>query len=144
VSLIFFNNATISKVKAPVSGAMPHTGGLMYAYVAGVWDQDRGIKQYPGRCDSTTNYHMRVYAPPSTDRMYNMYYGYFVVATTHMDYREGCSGAWHGESEAAEDYVVSLFSARGYSTYSDWTWLGSAENSGHFQSNGYASEVSIP
>ena len=144
VSLVFFNNATVSKAKAPLSSVMPHTGSLKYAWVGGTWDQDRGIKQYPGKCDSTTNYHMRVYAPPGTDRMFNTYYGYFVVATTHMDYREGCSGQWFGESEAAEDFVLREFINRGYHYWSDWTDLGSYENNGHFQSNGRASEVSIP
>jgi hypothetical protein len=144
VSLIFINNATVSKAKAPLSGVMPHTGSLKYAWVRGSWDQDRGIKQYEGKCDSTTNYHMRVYAPSNTDRMYNTYRGYFVVATTHMDYREGCAGQWFGESEAAEDFVLNEFIRRGYHYWPDWVWLGNAENDGHFQSNGWASEVSIP
>jgi hypothetical protein len=145
VSLIFFNNATVPKVKAPLSAVMPHTGSLKYAWVGGTWDQDRGIKQYPGKCDPWPgNYHMRVYAPSQTDRMYNDFYGYFVVATTHMDYREGCAGEWFGESEAAEDFVLAEFIKRGYHYWSDWTDLGSYENREHFQSNGRASEVSIP
>jgi hypothetical protein len=149
VNLIFWNNATVPKVKAPIAAAFPHTGSVQSAWVAGSWDDDRGRKQYPGQCDSNSNYHFRVYAPSNTDRMYNVNYGYFVIGTSHNDYRENCGDGWFGESEVAEGVVASAYSSRGFSVSRGALGLHNyeayaREGSAIWYSDGWATLVRIP
>ena len=66
------------------------------------WDGDRGTKS--SYICTTTIYHMRVYAD-SDDHFYNVHWGYFVLGTTHIDYRECVPLAmWFGESEQSEEH----------------------------------------
>ncbi len=148
VNLVFVGNATVPKVKAVVSSIMPYAGSIKYAFVAGGWDQDRGLKQTQGgSCPGGTSYHFRVYAPSSTDRMYNVNYGYFVVGTAHNDYKEGCSGSYAGDNEQAEAYVRGGFDARGYLVVANAFWLNNVETTydggHHWNNNGYATRIWI-
>jgi hypothetical protein len=155
VNLLFWNNATVPKVKSVVAADFPYIGGVKSAYVAGSWDDDRGRKTYPATCSGGTTYpntvyHFRVYAPSNTDRMYNVNYGYFVIGTSHIDYREGCTSGdrWFGSSESAEAYIAGRFAARGRSVVQDVRWLNNYESyaregSGLWYNGGYASVISI-
>jgi hypothetical protein len=80
-----------------------------------VWDRDRGA--YLGRPGlvfacvvDTRKWHYRVYAPApergGADRMYNPAWGYYVIAATHIDFKEECGDAWSGNTEAAEHKVA--------------------------------------
>jgi hypothetical protein len=151
VNLFFWNNATISKVKGPISGNMPAVGSTKYAWIGSGYDSDGGRKQAPGNCTLATNYHFRVYAPSSTDRAYNTNYGYFVIGTSHNDYREGCTSGdrWFGDSENAESFVAGLFRSKGYYVSPNSMWLNNyeayqREGAGLWNSNGYATLISIP
>lgn len=84
------------------------------------WDEDGGVKEV--KCSglpqtrSVTN-HIRLYADsrgstPGTrdDRLYNPYWGFYVLGTTHKDVLE-CNpfgGTWFGKSEAAENHIADL------------------------------------
>lgn len=153
VNLVFTNNATVPKVKSVVSPVMPYAGGIMYSYVRGSWDQDRGLKQHDGgwgdgTCPGNDSYHFRVYAPSATDRMYNVNLGYFVIGTGHNDYREGCSNAYAGDNETVESYVAGLCRTRGYQVVEDYWNLSNPEHTQdgthHWDNDGWATQISIP
>jgi hypothetical protein len=114
VDFLFYNNAEIDRVKDKMSGFMPHTGSTQYARVnngaGGVWDEDKGIKD--SRCpnpvvgENQRAYHLRLYAPPSTDRLYNRKWGYYIIGTSHIDHRECFTDRWYGKSEEAEGHIA--------------------------------------
>lgn len=79
------------------------------------WDTDKGQKE--NLC--TVHYktpHTRLYAPPDTDQLYSLDYGFYVLGTTHFDWGE-CVGApanylfgvhygGAGYSETVENLIV--------------------------------------
>ena len=85
IDLLFTNNATTNVVK---QAYWPYSGGAMYARMtdtgAAGWgfDSDTGTKD--SRC-GTRVHHMRVYANGDQDRMYNWNWGYWVMASAHID-----------------------------------------------------------
>jgi hypothetical protein len=110
VTLLFYNNAEINKIKNAMGGRGYGGGGItIYDILSDdggstlVWDSDGGRKQ---GSDTTAYYHYRIYANPATDRNYSPGWGYYVWGTTHQDYQECCSG-WHGESEQAETHIAA-------------------------------------
>lgn len=79
-----------------------------------VWDSDRGT--YLGRpgtpfCRMHVKWHYRVYAPGAgsggDNRMYSPAWGYYVIASTHIDYKEECPDGWSGDSEVTEHRVAA-------------------------------------
>jgi hypothetical protein len=149
ITLLFINNADVNKAKAAVGWApgcawdgnplcdLHHaatpanlrlrdgvpddgTGRPGSAYNA-TWDSDRG-SQTGAPCIGT-KYHYRVYAPGpdigGDDRFYNTRWGYYVVASTHVDYHDKCSGKWSGESEIVEGAVAADARSRGLLVDSD-------------------------
>ncbi|WP_214324601.1 hypothetical protein [Nonomuraea sediminis] len=145
VDLIFTGRATINRVKNVVSGTLSLQGGVMYAWVNGVWDSDKGLKQHRGSTCQGDSYHFRVYAPPSTDQMYSNYYGYFVIATSHNDYNENCYGGYSYHNETDERWIAGLFSSHGYAVHPDSIYLNNYENAGSLGYNdGWATEVVLP
>ncbi len=78
-----------------------------------------------------------------------------MFATNHEDRNECLDGEKFGWSEEAEDYVMNMISARGYSVIHDWGNCYNAE-SGHwdtrasrhdthyYSNNGYCSKVNVP
>lgn len=119
VQFMFKNKAEIDKVKQNLNRSyFTSAGGLKMAEMdEGIgWfeDEDRGRKRNPG-CPGY-NIHYRVYAEPgydqsnpNVDTMYNPYWGFWIMATTHYDENDGCSGytKLFGTSEQAEDYITS-------------------------------------
>lgn len=105
--LVFINNASINGVKNPLCDIGP-TGNTTGPYCgiglgksmqmwtsAGwpAWDSDWGIKKGtsaipPPICNGQWVEHMRLYAPSNTDQFFNPAIGFFVVATTHLDYND--------------------------------------------------------
>lgn len=63
-----------------------------------------------------TGRHVRIYADMSDDRMWNSYWGFYAVGTTHWDFREGCDDESFGNSEEVEEYVAALLDS------SNWGW----------------------
>jgi hypothetical protein len=134
VSLVFAGDATVGKVKSALrSLGFTHTGHERYlAYhgrvAAGLVDGDRGLKT---ACDaSSTDLHVRLYAPPMTDRFADPGLGSVVVATVHYDRNDGCGTGprLYGFSELAEQQVAGAVSTRlGWRVERDRLALGNAE-----------------
>lgn len=132
VNLVFWNNADVPTAKDLWNrGGATFGGGYLFASaqfarlwdigphpaghaspVGPVWDRDRGT--YTGVVCTGHKWHYRVYAPGiergGSDRMYNLAWGYYVIATSHQDHhdnwKEQCNGDWYGGSEDAEHKVA--------------------------------------
>jgi hypothetical protein len=78
-----------------------------------VWDGDKGsYLGHAGPEDSCTintyKWHYRVYAPHSSDRMWNPAWQFYVVAESHLDFRERCPYGWSGKNfEAAHKVALA-------------------------------------
>lgn len=122
VDFIFWNNAEVDKVKNGLraAGDLDQIGGAMYESVSDggpdYWDTDKGIKdtKCPGLpTQPSIARHMRIYADPSEqggdNRLYNIDWGYYVIATSHFDYRECSTNGirWSGRSERAENRIAN-------------------------------------
>jgi hypothetical protein len=132
IALLFYNNATINKVKNSGIGPLyDQTGGTMYGRMretsAGdfVWDADGGRKttKCPGApLQPSSARHYRIYAD-GDDRLYNLDRGYWVFGSTHWDINE-CSltsAATFGYSEDAENQLVSAWNNRtSWPATNDW------------------------
>ena len=139
------------------------TSHLAHEPRSAVWDSDKGT--YLGRpsthitipspigtvvvCTEHRKWHYRAYAPASKsggdDRLYNPAWGYYVIATTHIDYKESlegdCPGHWSGDSEASElrvaatapshTHEVHFFTGVSYTcTYPPDPWVVQDANTG--------------
>ena len=92
--LSYSNNGTKDAV-------MDDNNGVGY-----IADTDRGKKVSP--CPPTNQWyqHYRVYAPNSTDRMYDPVWGYYIIGTEHYDINDGCASPAAGYSETAEGWLA--------------------------------------
>ena len=115
VTMVFWGNAEVDKVKSIFFG----TGAIAekkYEKVddgyGWVWDIDRGTKGivYSEYLNGVVYLYMRVYAD-SDDRLYNSYWGYYVIATTHYD--DFPDEDWAGWSEYAEQDFAAWGPCRG-------------------------------
>lgn len=151
MSLLFYNNAEINKVKGQVGGYWA-VGSTMHAYMwnNGTWgpgfDTDAGKKTDTPSCFGSTR-HFRIYAPPTTDRFYNQSYGYYVVASTHYDHHELCD-SWFDDSEGTEGDVGSdVGDNGGNAVFHDYGWFNNHawhnEGNHHWRQDGYATYVYV-
>ncbi len=110
VTMVFWGNAEVNKVKSIFFG----TGAIaqakyekLYDGYGWVWDTDRGTKGivYSTYLNSLVYLNIRIYAD-SDDRLYNSYWGYYVIATTHYD--DFPDEDWAGWSEYAEQDFAAL------------------------------------
>lgn len=159
ISLVFYNNAEIDKVKLALDPYLPYTqngtkiGGVSDDGSAYQFDGDQGRKVTP--CPPAGEWfpHYRVYAD-GDDQLYNTSYGYYVIGSTHGDYNDGCAGAQAGYSEWAEDWIAywshQVWPDR---VHQDYGFLHNAEafrvetsdNRPHVWDNdGYATYVNVP
>ncbi len=147
VTLLFWNNANVNKVKI-----FTWSGSTMYGRMNNgsgyLWDSDKGSKDVlcPIIGDA---HHYRVYAPPSTDRMYNVSWGYWVFATSHIDHNECGFGSYSGYSDKTENYVATQFANAGYPVARNWASFYNYEpyrvQGSHVWSNdGYATAIRLP
>jgi hypothetical protein len=114
VSMIFTGAATITKIKAGLRQLglvrRGHPRFLRYRTTSDLvrFDGDRGLKN---ACDrDATDLHIRLYAPTATDTFLDPGLGRFVVATVHIDHRDGCGVGpqEYGFSENAERTLAAL------------------------------------
>lgn len=182
VNLIFTLNADRYKVKDLLSGsffasdmhmylhdAEPYPPGLFSSSPAHdpIWVTDGG--SYNGGLAYTcteTKLHMRVYAPTyaqnGANRLFNLTWAFYVVATSHYDHHEpaetkplgGCPDYWVGKSEKAEREIAGL-SAKKWGTIPNSGTPGRrgirlfnyerVRKSGHrrWSSNGYATLIGV-
>ncbi len=170
VTIVFYNAASVSKVRSIVKSWLSSTGSTMYARIsdsAGVWEWsgDAGRKEatyyFSGlRLTARTKVlHIRLYAHRN-DRSHNAAWGDYVLCTTHFDNNElgQTPGApkWYGMSEDAAGVVDTWFAGRSYAVSPDSLPLGNAEADGvtwrpdvadlshRWQCDGLASMIYIP
>ncbi len=157
MSMLFWNNATIDKVKNQVYGDLGLCGSAQHALVSDsdptyYWDDDGGIKTPCAVPCYASSYHMRIYAP-SWDFLYNVGWGYYVIGSTHRDANEACALPWvphdYGWSEQSEDWFTQHAMDRGYSASSDWSYWYNyeafrVEGDHRWDDNGYATAVNVP
>lgn len=161
VTLIFYNNAEVDKVKNAIGQLYPNLGNSAhegYAVQPNThihrFDSDRGRKT---DCQSYNNdYHYRVYANSRTDRFYSPRWGYYVVGTSHIDHAEdqcGGTGLRYGRSEFVEHRVAEAVNAvANWPVRFDYIGLHNREpyrvdrrDRRHlWQNDGYATGVRVP
>jgi hypothetical protein len=167
VNLIFWGDADVNAVKYLGSGwgeCGLLTCGPMHAFLADDnvynWDSDRGAMK--GWICHGTKHHFRPYSAPA-DRMFNTKYGYFVVATSHIDHNDGCPGRWSGWSEneemdvandaakmfgpaAVKRNAVNLYNPEGHKIVEDngtVIWASREDGNHYYQSNGFATKIRV-
>jgi hypothetical protein len=107
VTIIFYGNATVSKVKSAFQsrGWSNPFVNTMYGYANDgsgfAWASDGGVKTFASKSP-----HMRLYAPGG--KLSNSTWGTYVIATTHYDNAElaGPPTQWFGMSEDAATAAV--------------------------------------
>lgn len=161
VTLLFYNNAEINKVKDNILEPRYDWGGTcasaQYARLsdgAGFhWDGDQGKKTTccpgSGWPNPSTADHIRFYSAGSAthDRMYNTAWGYWIKASTHQDHNEPqCTTApsWFGYTERAEGnlfaYWTNNLGRPGWRDQQYWYNTQNNDQGNHYvRSNGYAS-----
>jgi hypothetical protein len=146
VTLIFWNNAEIDKVKEIGDKLYDRFGANKHSIVKDRseksdghggyrWDTDAGIKDTRCPQGDQRAIHFRIYAPGDKkdaenggDRMYNPNFGFYVVATSHVDHNE-CrpSGSRFDGSEVAEEHIANYYRRAGYGVYEDWSTMYNQE-----------------
>lgn len=153
MSMLFWNNAEVDKVKDIYRSDYPFGGGAKYAYLNDgsgyVWDSDGGKKDIYCPSYQAEARHMRLYAD-SDDHLYNVSWGYYVLGSTHKDWQECWPFPSHfGWSEETEGMFVNYALNRGYSGSHDWgnfynyeapRWEGNH----YWDNNGFASQINVP
>jgi hypothetical protein len=150
MSLLFYNNANVNKVKGILEGSYWIYGSKENAYLNDTgswqWDQDGGMKTSSPSCLGS-DAHYRVYAPSGTDDFYNPNFGYYLFGTTHHDHHELCD-AWYDNSEGTESDIANRMSSMGYYTRYDYAWFYNAQfdtqGNHHFNNDGYATYIEVP
>jgi hypothetical protein len=135
-TLFFWNNAEVDKIKRKLDWCCP--GGREHMLLRDspnnrAWDQDGGTKTgvpecgVPGVEGVPRAKHVRLYAD-SNDHLYNSYWGYMVVGTTHIDIHEGCGNEKFGLSERAEHFVADWLDPKDCCAQSpDYKWWTNKE-----------------
>lgn len=157
IDLLFRDNADIDRVKRTADYRFPRDeAGLKNQVISPSvwgWDEDRGRKYHEGgwgggTCPGNANMHYRVYADGDDGALYNTEVGYFVVGSAHNDYREGCSGAYTGDNDAAEGYVADAFGDKGYTvTKNAWDFFNKEtiwQGNHRWSNNGLATQIRLP
>jgi hypothetical protein len=168
VSLLFWNNATIRRVKQILANEYDRVGGDMHGLFAETigpyqnpnyqWDTDAGRKTTlcPGGAGQPDwARHYRIYADElgegGDDRLYNMYWGYWVFGADHYDFEECPGGAisTFGYSENAEDWITWRWRENGFGATDDWSSFYNyepyrVEGNHIWDNNGLASALYVP
>jgi hypothetical protein len=110
ITIVFWNGATsVDHVKDILGGRFDRVGSRLRAYInngAGwSWDGDKGRKE--NQCGFGDSAHYRIYAPSGQNYFFNSAWGFYAIASTHLDHNE-CTeiGEWSGLSSKAERYVA--------------------------------------
>jgi hypothetical protein len=146
-SLIFYAGGSVNYVKSLLNPKYWTAGNsenfILNDTGSWVWDSDSGEKTDTGSCLGSSR-HYRVYAPPSTDRMYNLNFNYYVFATTHYDHHEGCD-KWFDDSEGTEYDIANYVVSKVYSVRYDYAWWYNQQydiqGNHHWSNDGYATYI---
>jgi hypothetical protein len=146
-SIIFYAGGSVNYVKSLLNPKYWWAGTsenfILNDTGSWVWDTDSGEKTDTPACLGASR-HYRVYAPPSTDRMYNLDFNYYVFVTTHYDHHEGCD-SWFDDSEGTEYDIANYVVSKVYSVRYDYAWWYNQQygNQGnhHWSNDGYATYI---
>jgi hypothetical protein len=109
VTIVFWGNATVDKVKNALRSSLPIYGVNEYFYASDgyhrrwLWVADTGVKSL----NLTKFLHMRVYGG-RWGRLSNATWGTYVLATTHYDINELTANPTSGRSEEAAAAIEAL------------------------------------
>jgi len=119
VTIVFWGNASVAKVKQALSSTLPISGNEMYGYLSpdrgarGIrhkrppigmeWIADRGVKSF----SLSRALHLRLYAD-ADGHLTNSIWGNYVVGTTHLDISELSTNPVYGYSEQAAAEIEAL------------------------------------
>jgi hypothetical protein len=112
VTIVFWGNASVAKVKQALGSKLPSFGNQMYLCVtpdgrrkrcAMGWASDRGIKTL----SFTRALHVRLYAD-ADGSLTSADWGSYVLATTHLDLNELSINPTYGYSEQAAAEIEAL------------------------------------
>ena len=154
VSIIFYGNASVGKVKKLFGKTRLSTNKyVFYDEGAGMtWDADKGVKTRvwfagPDGPDRDV-LHVRVFAPPVGYFEGEGAWGRYVIATTHFDFNPPFDNRC-GYSEDAERQALRMAERQGYLVFYHCVNLFNAERLRarrhyYWQSDGYAGLVRIP
>lgn len=154
VSIIFYGNASVEKVKRIFGKAQLSTNKYVF-YDEGmgmVWDADKGVKRRvwfagPDGLDQDV-LHVRVFAPPGGYFEGEGEWGHYVIATTHFDLNPPFDNKC-GCSEDAEREALRLAESQGYLVFPHCVDLNNTQRLRsrrlyYWQSDGFAALVRIP
>ena len=149
VDMMFYGNGVSKRwieAYAKANLGFPYSGSKKFAMTDGGLAVDDGVKEYPGGCvhwgDSL---HFRVYDEGDFTSypvpLYSVAFGNFVVATSHNDYSEGCSGYEYSlHTEGDETTIANRWQNAGFSVAHDIVWMDNQYNN----NDGNAAAIYIP
>lgn len=154
VDLIFWNKSSLDNIKTILALRFPGWGADMSEYVNNgygwLWDENKGLKTSIWTPVGDA-YHFRVYGSPFTGRMFNIRWGFYNIATAHIDHNERLPGAWSGNSEKAESVIAANWSQSvgGRSVFRNWVPMDNyeephAEDDHHWRNDGKATKLRVP
>lgn len=160
VDLVFWNLSSLKNIKTILQYTFPSEGDDKWEYVNNgrgwLWDENKGLKTEIVSPIGDA-YHFRVYGSPFTSRMFNLRWGYYNIATAHIDHFEGwkeigSSLQWSGNSEKAENVVAGTWqqSVGGErSVARDWIPMDNyeephTEGDHHWRNDGKATKLRVP
>jgi hypothetical protein len=154
ISIIFYGNATVEKVKKIYGKYRLSTKKyILYGEEAELaWDSDRGVKKTewfdgPDGTDRDV-LHVRIFAPPAGYFEGEGAWGHYVIATAHFDFNPPIDNSC-GYSEDAEHRALGIAERKGYTVFYDRVNLFNGQKFRvrkhyYWQSDGYAGLVYLP
>lgn len=154
IDLLFWNKSSVDNVKQILENSFPEQGNPAYSYLNNgfewLWDEDSGAKTLFWNPLGDA-YHFRIYASPYTDRFFNIRWGFYNIASAHIDHDEGLPWGWSGENEKAENLIAAtwlqIVGAR--SVFHSWIPFQNYEEphvepEHHWWNNGKATKLRVP
>jgi hypothetical protein len=156
MNLLFWHYANTFKIADRFADKYDAHGTEMYGRIndgdGWNWKADIGIKET--FCPQRGSTHFRRYTNKRHASSYDRRWGFYVLATSHVDFRECAEGKWAGKSEQAEAEVAQ--DAREYwgapAVHEDaLNWENreryrreGAQRNHIWQNSGYASTIKVP
>jgi hypothetical protein len=161
VDLVFWNLSSRRRIARILRFEFRYRGSEMNGYVNNGhgwrWSTDDGPKTAFWRLGDA--YHFRIYAPPrfgphgerleARERMFNLRWGFYDIATAHIDHDEGFG--WSGNSEKAEKMISRIWfnhNGEGSVFYSQVPMLNFEEayweGTHYWRNDGNATKLRVP
>ena len=161
VTIIYYGNAEVDKIKLSYGWPLTGLGNSEYLYIIddgiGFVDSDRGMKTLTYIDDTVCGIHLgwvyvhvRLYADPERDYDTDPLWGHYVIATSHLD--KAPFEDWSGFPSIAEHYALQYAIGMGWNGIIDALNVYNADPTCRFGHNGhhinindgYASIIYVP